>query len=48
MNEALKMGKVNYDKIDYINAHGTSTLLGDDIELKAIINLIKDNNKCKN
>ena len=33
--------------IDYINAHGTSTQVGDDIELKAIMKLIKDNNKIK-
>ena len=30
----LKMASINSDEIDYINAHGTSTLLGDDIELK--------------
>ena len=47
MNEAIKMSKISYDQIDYINAHGTSTPIGDDIELKAIMNLIKDNEKIK-
>ena len=28
MNLALKHAQINYDKIDYINAHGTSTPLG--------------------
>ena len=31
MHEALKMAKVDSDKIDYINAHGTSTIKGDAI-----------------
>jgi len=39
MTEALKMSSVNPDEINYINAHGTSTLIGDDIELKAIMRL---------
>ena len=47
MNEALKMGNINADKIDYINAHGTSTLLGDDIELKAIMKLAKNTKDLK-
>tara|TARA_B100000029_G_scaffold306732_1_gene299558 strand:+ start:3121 stop:4377 length:1257 start_codon:yes stop_codon:yes gene_type:complete len=47
MKEAIKMAKINYDQIDYINAHGTSTPIGDDIELKAIMNLIKDNDQIK-
>ena len=25
MKEALKMAKISSDKVDYINAHGTST-----------------------
>ena len=45
MIECLKMANINSDQIDYINAHGTSTQLGDDIELKAIMNLI---NRSKN
>jgi len=47
MTEALKMAEINYSEIDYINAHGTSTQMGDDIELKAIMRLIKDNTKTK-
>ena len=39
MQEALKMAKVDSDKIDYINAHGTSTIKGDAIELNAISRL---------
>ena len=47
MSEALKMGKTNSNEIDYINAHGTSTQIGDDIELSAIMRILKDNNKTK-
>lgn len=36
MNMALSDAKLNPDKIQYINAHGTSTPMGDDIELKTI------------
>lgn len=36
MEAALKRAKVNPDEIDYINAHGTSTPLGDEIELGAV------------
>ena len=43
MNEALKMANVSSEKIDYINAHGTSTKKGDEIELNAISNLFKHN-----
>ena len=42
MNESLKMAKTNVDDIDYINAHGTSTIKGDEIELNAIANLFKN------
>ena len=42
MKEALKMAAVPSDKIDYINAHGTSTIKGDEIELNAISNLFKN------
>ena len=47
MKEALNMGCINSEDLDYINAHGTSTQLGDDIELKAIMNLINNNEKVK-
>ena len=42
MLEALKMANINSDEINYINAHGTSTLLGDQIELGAIMKLFKN------
>lgn len=36
MQSALKRAGMNPDEIDYINAHGTSTPLGDEIELGAV------------
>ena len=39
MREALKMARVDSNEVDYINAHGTSTLKGDEIELNAISKL---------
>ena len=39
MNAALEMAKVSSEKVDYINAHGTSTVKGDAIELNAISRL---------
>jgi 3-oxoacyl-[acyl-carrier-protein] synthase II len=36
MHNALKRAGLAPDKIDYINAHGTSTPLGDEIELGAV------------
>ena len=36
MRAALKHGRLNAEDIGYINAHGTSTPLGDEIELKAV------------
>ena len=36
MKMALKDAKLNTSEIDYINAHGTSTPLGDENEIKAI------------
>ena len=41
MINALNDFKEDYDKIDYINAHGTSTPLGDVIEAKAIAEIFK-------
>ncbi|GJL88982.1 MAG: 3-oxoacyl-[acyl-carrier-protein] synthase 2 [Minwuia thermotolerans] len=40
MAAALKRAGINSDEIDYINAHGTSTPRGDEIELKAIRRLL--------
>jgi len=36
MAAAMKRAKIGTDKVDYINAHGTSTPLGDLIELNAV------------
>ncbi len=36
MKAALDMANLSSDKVDYINAHGTSTIKGDEIELNAI------------
>ena len=43
MKAALDMAKIQTEKIDYINAHGTSTVKGDEIELNAISRLFKHN-----
>jgi 3-oxoacyl-[acyl-carrier-protein] synthase II len=42
MRMALKRAKLNPEDIDYINAHGTSTPLGDEIELGAVKRLFAD------
>ncbi|MGL4441910.1 MAG: beta-ketoacyl-ACP synthase II [Bosea sp. (in: a-proteobacteria)] len=42
MKAALKRAGLDASDIDYINAHGTSTPLGDEIELKAIERLVGD------
>jgi 3-oxoacyl-[acyl-carrier-protein] synthase II len=43
MRSALSDADIKNSEIDYINAHGTSTPLGDMIELKAIGRLLGDN-----
>jgi 3-oxoacyl-[acyl-carrier-protein] synthase II len=42
MSNALKRAGLATDQIDYINAHGTSTPLGDEIELGAVKRLFGD------
>ncbi len=43
MKESLKMAQVSENKIGYINAHGTSTKKGDEIEINAISKLFSNN-----
>lgn len=43
MENALKDGKVNPEQVDYINAHGTSTQVGDAIELNSVQTLFDKN-----
>lgn len=43
MENALKDAKITPEDIDYINAHGTSTKLGDGIELEAVQKLFQTN-----
>ena len=42
MKAALNRAGLNTTDVDYINAHGTSTPLGDELELKAVKNLFGD------
>jgi 3-oxoacyl-[acyl-carrier-protein] synthase II len=42
MRAALRSAKLNVEDIDYVNAHGTSTPLGDEIELGAVKRLFGD------
>ncbi|MDJ0930838.1 beta-ketoacyl-ACP synthase II [Breoghania sp.] len=42
MQAALKRAGIAPADIDYVNAHGTSTLLGDEIELAAVTRLMGD------
>ena len=43
MQMALRRAGIGPDSIDYVNAHGTSTPLGDEIELKAVERLLGNN-----
>lgn len=36
MQNALKRAEISPENVDYINAHGTSTQMGDEIEVKAV------------
>lgn len=47
MNNALKDAKVNATQVNYINGHGTSTKVGDNIELIAVQTLFKNNKYLK-
>jgi 3-oxoacyl-[acyl-carrier-protein] synthase II len=40
MQAAMKRAGISVDEIDYINAHGTSTPMGDEIELGAVQRLV--------
>lgn len=40
MSAAIKRAGIQVSEIDYVNAHGTSTPLGDEIELKAIERIV--------
>jgi 3-oxoacyl-[acyl-carrier-protein] synthase II len=42
MKAAIKRAGLSPANIDYINAHGTSTLIGDEIELRAVNRLMGD------
>lgn len=43
MKAALKRAEMTPSDIDYVNAHGTSTPLGDEIELRAVERLFESN-----
>ena len=43
MEKALKESQLNSEDIEYVNAHGTSTQVGDTIELNAVEKLFQSN-----
>ncbi|MBU6448954.1 MAG: beta-ketoacyl-ACP synthase II [Rhodospirillales bacterium] len=45
MKAAFKNGGLSPADVDYINAHGTSTPMGDDLELEAVENMFGDHGK---
>ena len=45
MRAAIKDAGIDVSEIDYINAHGTSTPLGDEIELGAVTRLLGNSAK---
>ena len=45
MQMAMKKAGLNIDQVNYINAHGTSTPMGDEIELGAVQRMFGDNAK---
>lgn len=45
MQMAMRKAGLNTDQVDYINAHGTSTPMGDEIELGSVQRLFGDNAK---
>ncbi len=45
MKAALRNGKLTPEQIDYVNAHGTSTPLGDDLELEAVERFFGDHGR---
>ncbi|KAL8538626.1 hypothetical protein ACS0TY_000587 [Phlomoides rotata] len=48
MSRALEQSGLNPDQVDYINAHATSTPLGDAVEAKAILSLFCSNSEPAN
>ena len=41
MKQSINMANISLEDINYINAHGTSTIKGDEIELNAIMKLFE-------